>query len=407
MKKNLIILTTILIHFNCYSQITFEKGYYIDNNGKKTECLIKNVDWENNPTKIKIKLSENEDTETVKIDFIKEITIYNNSKYITALVNIDKSTDNLQNLDQDKNPTFSKEFLLLKVLIEGEASLYFYKQDNISRFFYKKNNNSIEQLVFKSYLTEDNSSRKYNNLFRQQLWNSLKCKDISIGRIEKINYSKTDLVKLFVKYNKCKSSDMINYEKDEPNLLVNLNLRPRLNNSSLNLKHYKSLYGDTNFENKLNFGLGIEAELILPFNKNKWAILVEPTYQSFNSELITETNNVSGGKLIAKINYQSLEIPIGFRHYFFLNEKSNIFINLSYAINFDLNSSLELSRADGSNLNVFEIDTSQNIAMGIGYKFKKKYNFELRYYTNRKILNNNLWSSNFKNTSIIFGYTLF
>ena len=45
MKKSLIILSIIITSINCYSQIKFEKGFYIDNDGQKTECLIKNIDW--------------------------------------------------------------------------------------------------------------------------------------------------------------------------------------------------------------------------------------------------------------------------------------------------------------------------------------------------------------------------
>lgn len=407
MKKNLLILSILIMSFKCYSQITFEKGFYIDNDEQKTECLIKNIDWANNPIEFKIKLGEEDVSKTIKLDFIKEITIYNNSKYIKASVKIDKSSNNLEKLNQDKNPIFNEELLLLKVLVEGKASLYYYKHDNIRRFFYKNENDSIKQLVFKSYLSKDNSSKKYNNLFRQQLWTNLKCENISIDEIEKINYQTSDLVKLFIKYNKCENSEIINYEKDQSKHSLNLNLRPRINNSSLNLENYSSLYGITNFGNKLSLGLGAEAEIILPFNKNKWAILFEPTYQYFNSELITETSNVSGGKLIAEINYKSFEIPIGLRYYFFINENSKVFINFSYAVNFDLNSSLELSRLDGSILDTFEMNTSQNLAMGIGYKFMNKYSLELRFYTNREILNNNLWGSDFKNASIIIGYTLF
>lgn len=408
MKKNLTIFAILITSINCYSQINFEKGFYINNDGQKKECLIENNDWSNNPTEFIIKLNENDNAKTIKLYSIKEITIYNASKYIKALVNIDISSNNLQKLDHEKKPIFNEKLLLLKVLVEGEASLYYYKQDNRKRFFYKNNNDSIEQLVFKSYLSEDKTSRKYNNQFRQQLWTSLRCENISIDEIEKIDYQTSDLVNLFIKYNKCKNSEIVNYEKNDTKHIFNLNLRPRINNSSLDLHHYNSLYGETNFDNNLNFGLGVEVEYVLPFNKNKWAILVEPTYQYFNSELITETTNVSGGKLVAEINYQSLEIPIGFRYYFILNEKSKFFINLSYAINFDLNSSLELYRADGSNLDTFDIDTSQNLALGIGYQFMSKYSLELRFYTNRDLLiNNNLWSSDFKNTSIIFAYTLF
>lgn len=52
-KKNLLFcFATILFGFNCFSQVTFENGYFIGENTEKTEALIKNVDWKNNPTSL-------------------------------------------------------------------------------------------------------------------------------------------------------------------------------------------------------------------------------------------------------------------------------------------------------------------------------------------------------------------
>ena len=58
MKIKLLFLFTTIFTFNCYSQISFENGYFIDNNNQKINCLIKNLDWEKNPTEFKYKLSE-------------------------------------------------------------------------------------------------------------------------------------------------------------------------------------------------------------------------------------------------------------------------------------------------------------------------------------------------------------
>ena len=49
MKTNLVALIFLLIAKCSFGQIRYENGYYIDNNNRRTECLIKNVDWGNNP----------------------------------------------------------------------------------------------------------------------------------------------------------------------------------------------------------------------------------------------------------------------------------------------------------------------------------------------------------------------
>ena len=51
---------------------------------------------------------------------------------------------------------------------------------------------------------------------------------------------------------------------------------------------------------------------------------------------------------------------------------------------------------------------SANFAFGVGYKFKNKYGVEVRYYTDRNIINDSgSFSTSFNQFSLIFGYTIF
>ena len=409
MKKQLLFLVTTILSFNCYSQITFEKGYYIDNTNQKTNCLIKNIDWKNNPTEFEYKLSENSDSKKGSIKSIKEFSINNFSKYVRSTVSIDRSSENLNNLSYDKKPIFIQEELFLKVLVEGKANLYQYVDSNLYRYFYNKENSNIEQLIFKSYKNTDTNVDK-NNRFRQQLFVDLKCPNFKKSKIENLEYKKNSLVRFFTEYSKCYNSELINFEAKQKRDLFNLTIRPRINSSSLSIQNSVSNYKDTDFENKIGFGFGLEAEFILPFNKNKWAIAIEPTYQSFKSEKKTNVNNVSGGVLIASVDYSSIKVPVSLRHYFFLKNSSKIFINASYIFDLSSKSSIEFSRNDGSNLNSLEIKVTKNLALGIGYKQNDKYSLEVRYQyqTNREVLGNyTFWSSKYKKLSIIFGYSLF
>jgi len=407
MKKQLLFFLTIILSLNCYSQISFEKGYYINNKNQKINCQIKNTDWKNNPTEFEYKLSENTEPQKATIKSVKEFGIDNISKYIRSTVNIDRSSEFINYLSNNKRPIFKKEELFLKVLVEGKSTLYQYVDGNLIRYFYNKDNSNIEQLIFKSYKTNENNIGK-NNRFRQQLWNDLKCSNFKMSKIENLDYKKNDLVNFFVEYNKCNNQEYVNFEKKQKRNIFNLIIRPRLNSSSLTIQNFVSNSRNTDFENKIGFGFGLEAEFILPFNKNKWAIEIGPTYQSYKSEKTTNVNNVSGEILIAKVNYNSIEIPVSIRLYFFLNNSSKIFINASYIFDFSSKSFIEFTRNDGSNLSVSEIGTSSNLAMGIGYKQNDRYSLEIRYQTNRDILGNYLfWNSKYKTLSIIFGYSLF
>lgn len=406
MKNHLLFLFIVLLAFNLHAQISFEKGYYIDDTGQKINCLIKNMDWKNNPTEFEYKLSENDNPVIATIESVSEFGIDQASKYIRKTINIDRSTNNLNNLEKGKNPTFTEEQLFLKVLIEGKANLHMYEEGNLKRFFYTVDNSSIEQLVYKIYLTETNKTNR-NKQFKQQLWNTLKCPTITIEDIEKVKYEKNNLIDFFSRYNLCHNSNFTSYEEKVERDFFNLTLRPRFNNSSLNINNQNSNSYDLNFGSKPSFGFGVEAEFILPFNKNKWAVTIEPTYQKFKAEKTTDASNVSGGKLITNLDYSSIEIPLGVKHYFYLNDKSKVFTSISYVIDFSSKTTIDFKRANGTELNSLEISSTNNLALGIGYKYSR-YSLEFRYQTSREVIDKYAaWDSNYKTASIIFGVSLF
>jgi hypothetical protein len=394
MKKQLLFLLITIISFNGYSQISFEKGYYINNSDQKINCLIKNLDWVNNPTKFEYKISETSESVNVNIESVKEFGIFNNSKYIRKTVKIDKSSKDIGSLNYERNPIFVEELLFLKVLIEGNTNLYLYENKNLTRFFFNKDNSDIEQLIYKNYLISNDVIGE-NLMYKQQLIINLQCPTIGINKIDKLEYEKNSLINFFIEYNKCNNLDFINYEEIVKKDLFNLTFRMHLNNSSLSIQNSSASRLDTDFGSKLGLGFGVEAEFILPFNQNKWAVTIEPTYRSFKSQKsFAPQIYVSGGVVTSTVNYSSIEVPLSFRHYFFLKENSKIFINASYIFDFNFNSTIEFKKADDSTYDTLEIKPRNNLGFGIGYKFKDKYGMEVRYQTSRNILGDYiLWNS--------------
>lgn len=408
MKKELLLLLFVtILSFNCYSQITFEKGYYINNAGQKTDCLIKNNDWKNNPINFEYKDLTTEEPKTLNIESVQEFGLYNISKYIRKKVKLDISSRILNDMSFDKNPVFIEKPLFLKVLIQGKANLFLYQEGNMIRYFYSTENVDINQLIYKIYKISETQTAK-NNGFKQQLWSDLQCSSIKINSIEKLEYRKNSLVKFFSLYNKCTNSGFINYDGKQERDFFNLTIRPRLNSSSLSIANPTYNSRNIDFGKKSGFGLGIEAEFILPFNKNKWAILIEPTFQNYANKNTREVSNVSGGKLISEVKYNSIEIPISLRHYFFLNDNSKIFINTSYIFDSSSKSYINFKRADNSEIDSLVISSHSNLAFGIGYKLQDKYSLEVRFQTGREVLAQYAsWSSSYKTVSIILGYSIF
>jgi hypothetical protein len=416
MKKQIgLVFLFSLVSGLSYTQIIFEKGYLINDSNQRIECLIKNMQWKNNPTELQFKLSENETIQKISVDSAKEFGIGDDVKFISARVKIDRSLEQIYVMSSESMPIFHEEQLFLRAIIEGKASLYSYMDGNLARFFYKMEDSEIKQLVFKSYLIENNNNFSIrdkkigqNVTFRQQLLNDLNCQTINRREFEILNYNKRDLKKIFLKYNGSTDSLYTNYNVKKKSNWFDLSLRPGLNCSSFNFQNMSSKVINVAFDKDFSFRFGIETQFILPFNKNKWSILFEPTYQYYNSETTTEIDGIVGGILTSKVKYQSLQLAAGVRHLFFLNNNSKIFLNASYVHDFSSNSSINQTRLDGSTSSSLEIKPTNCLALGAGYQYKNRYGIEMRYYTKRDLLIDYLdWNSDFTTFAVIFEFTLF
>lgn len=405
MFKKLLFIFTVLLSVNSYSQIVFEKGYLINNSNQKTECLIKNSDSKRNPLEVEYRLSEESEIKIATIQNVKEFGIYNTAKYITATVNIDKSSNMLGYLSNTKEPVFIQEKLFLKVLVEGKANLFQYSDANITRFFYRTADGPLTQLIYKRYLTTDGQIAT-NNAFRQQLFTDLKCNAFKISKFETIEYQRRDLIRIFSQYSNCSNVEVVDFTPSIKRDLFNLTFRPRINYSNFEMNGSSTSIYNVDFESEIGFGFGIEAEYILPFNKNKWSIAIEPTYQNYKSQKRFTKIGFNAGSYEASIDYTSIDVPLTLRHYFFLNDNSKLFLNVSYVLDLSSKSNVEFRQSDLLTESL-KIEANKNYAFGLGYKLYDKFSVEFRYQT-RDALGEYLFvGSSYSTTSMIIGYSIF
>ena len=389
LKSFFLVVLTLLVSFTTIAQINFEKGFIITENDQRLEVYIKNQDWKSNPSSIEYKTKIDGDKKIISLAAIKEFEIFNTSKYLKSEVEIDQSPIKINDLNYNKNPNFKKVTVLLKVLIDGQASLYKYEIGDNIKYFFKTENSEIKQLIFKKYLFENNRQIKENKQFQQQLYNALQCEAISRTRISNLDYRKRDLTKIFKDYNKCKNPDYEPKFNDDQRKLLHLNITPGI---SFAATEYQIAANNFPFEDQTSFRIGAELEYILPFNKNKWSLSFEPSYQTINTSTRLNSNNP------LDLTYSYLDFTLAARHYFFLTENSKLFLNAGYVASISLN-------GEFSN---FKISNTSNFMGGAGFKFKNKYGLEVRYLTSRNLLlGYSNYSIDYKTISLIFSYTLF
>ncbi len=390
MKKAIALLLLLLPVFGI-SQITFQPGYFIER-GIKKECLIKNIAWKNNPVSIEYKLSESEEPAIKTIEQISEFSVDNAYKFIRFTVNIDRSPIELSRLSYDKQPEWKTETIFLKVLVEGKATLYQYEDGNLTKYFFSNTDNTkAEQLVYKEYFVNGDVAK--NSMFRQQLYTLMIDGNINRKKFENLSYDKNTLVMLFNEYDGNTGEKVKDHTLKQNKGSVNLKITPGISFSSLEVSNTVSnAYFD--FGGNTSYRIGAELEYIMPFNNNKWSLFIDPNYQSYSSSGRKKNQEM-------KAEYTYVDLPVGVRHYMFLNEKSKFFIDAAYVMSLAFGDNY--IQYGGSKL---DIDNNSTIALGGGFSYDR-YSIEIRHNFNHQTINYAYWNGKFNSTNIIIGYKLF
>jgi len=401
MKNALLILNFIILFcLNAYAQPgidynqptnsgkKFKKGYFINNKGEKTDCLIKDIDWENNPEQFNYKLNEDDATNIKNTSSIKEFEIFGKKKYQRKTFII--------NLSSEPNSTF-EESILLKILVEGKANLYSYEGSDKEMFFFNNDGSQTEQLIY---------SPSNNSKYIEQLSSSLICDSSSSNNPENLNYKQDDLVDFFVQYNECTNSTFTNYIKVPNKDKFKLTLRPGIKASQLSLGNASSSNRDTDFDIQTGFRFGVETEFVSIYNE-KLSYLIEANYQYFNAEKeITYLNTPQFTKSTnVVVEYESIELGVGLRLFSELSSKSKLYYNFTYSLDIPIKGTVLAEREDLINV---EIKSRQALSVEIGFRYLNRYNLSLNYLIHRHLLGDTIsWKSHYHGMSLIFGYRLF
>jgi hypothetical protein len=424
MNKTLLILLFWSFTFSVSAQGNFEMGYFIDNEGKRTDCLIRNYDRKVNPFQIEYKLTTDGAVEIGGLSQIKEFEIFNTiHKYQRFTVNIDRSSNDVDNLSSSREPDFKEETLFLRVLVEGRATLYtYFERGGLNRNFFKMDDSEVEQLVYKRYSNAGQLGE--NESYKHQLRYYLTCASISGNDFDDLYYQQKHLVSLFNKFNECSGGNYIDYTSRKKKGNFGLAVTGGANISALETtqkvhttggKIYKSYTHDMTVSPLVS----LEAEYNFTFNNGKWYAFIEPTFQQFKYKSdFSYTMRLQGGyEFISKgtlsVNYDHIAIPLGIKYAAISTENSSVTIHAAGVFNFLLNNSNTYDGTLGFNMGQgldfrkekhFQIPSA---ILGVGYKYKK-FSLEADYHLNKTAVAADYWEIKFVNSvSLMLGYSLF
>jgi hypothetical protein len=383
MKPTLLIPVVLICSVSTLAQITNQPGYIISNDGQRTECAIRNMDWNSNPTSFQYKIGDGQPQEGTGDGTFRRFT-----------VDIDRSSDVTSKLTGDRNPTFKKETLFLRIIANGKAVLYEYVDGGLKRYFYSMNADVPIQLVYKRYLVTTptgNYQTGYsgvNEQFKQQIFMDLKCETISQKEVENLKYERGPLLKMFNKYNECTGTSLSTGEPEKRKAPMRLTLRPGL--------FYNGFYlsdGTTrrDFKKAAAFRFGVELEAVMPFNKGLWSVTFEPVYQTYSSK-VTGTSYA--------IDYSAIDLSVSLRRYLFIQETRSLYVSVGFAYGFALSGEIKTGG------NPLDISAGTNLQTGLGFK-TGKLSVEFNYAFLRGLLGNYVnYTSGYGGPGLIVGYQI-
>lgn len=398
------------------AQIKFEKGYIITQNNEKKEVFIKNTDWLNSPEEFVFKSEENSPEQYGNLSNTKEFGVYGYSTFINYIGEIDTSSTELSFLSFQQQPELKQTQAFLKVLVSGSQKLYSYRSKNILNYFYSddKNDDKIKLLIYKKYHPKGNNMLvATNEEYKNQLKNLFPDNNAGKKNISFARYNDIDLIKIFSSNKQTNKTDLsagenIKHKKGE----FNLSLRPGYNfYPEVKVMNFM---GEQFLRSTSNFRIGIEAELILPFNKNKWSLILEPNYAVYTSkETKIPSTNINYNHYVVFGKYSFIDIPFGVRHYMYLNEKSKFFANAQLnLVRIKSTNTKTINIKDGDyTVLTAEFENSRfanSLILGAGFNYNNKYSIEARYSSSGEMLTAiSRRGASLQHFSVILGYNIF
>lgn len=393
------LITLAMLSSYLNAQITLEPGYIIDTTGKRLECKILFKDWLKNPRSIEYILMGEKETRKATTTDILEFGVNDKCLFKSAIVSMDLSSSHPAYAGINRDPEWKLKDLFLKILIEGKATLYYYQDSQIKRFFYSLDNDSIIPLINHAYVEDKGNGRflLVNESFKQQLRSALNCNNNESTNYENLEYTTQSLIQFFTEYNNCMNSPILRLDNPTKGYF-HLGIVGGVSKSSLTAYNSRIFPGYILFDNKTLSAVGLEAEYILPFLRNKWSLVLAPSFEKYES-------NATAGLYKLSVSYPNIDLPIGLRYSFFIRHCDHRFFAEAWFVpGFILDLNSELSYGSYGKL---EIKDGNSYAVGAGMEWNR-WSFSCRYYPDIDILRDySLWYTSYERLSFLLGFRIF
>lgn len=309
----LFIVCLLLFVQNTSGQKNYVPGSLTFANGDTAKGYIDYRHWSKSPENITFKKTiDGAETTYSPMDLISFAVA--GEKYYSAITQVDAG--NVNNNSDNRELITKTDTIFLLTVIEGEKSLFCYRNNQAKEYFYIKTPSGFEILEYKTYMSDYQGydAMRENKKYTGQLMSYLNdCESIP-AQLQRLNYKYTELVKLFNSYNECKGIKP-EVQAKKKKVVAEFGLLAGISMADLNFSGSQyPMFEHQEYKPSLNFSGGLFSNIILVKNK-KLALendLILSSYKLSDSYTNDETIQKTFSTDL-KYNYLKLHTLVNFR----------------------------------------------------------------------------------------------
>lgn len=281
----LLTISIIFISFvSANSQVNFEPGYILQQNGDTTHGYIDDRHWKINPDYIYFNPGHDGLTMRYGPSAIAGFGM-RGAIYKSAAVDREQALNSFGTQKFESTVLTKRDTVFLKTLIGGTKRLLYLGDENEYNQFYIDQDGKYTLLLYKRYLKMQDGKTGYleNRTYIGQLIDYLKdCPGIA-GELTEIKYKRKELQQLFLNYYSCIHSSAV-FQSIKEKITTQTGFLIGMSNTKINLKKTNPYAGVT-FNSSSMISGGLYLDQVYPFNQHKY---------SWHNELIFTSYTIDG-----------------------------------------------------------------------------------------------------------------
>lgn len=320
----LILFLPFLFFFNLSdAQDLFQPGIVYGTKGDTLKGMINYYGWTNPKPKISF-IEEGKDTAVVLTPNRISGFETGGNKYRSTAVKTEMTLNNIELLVSNPNLRLANDTVFLRLIVQGEKSLWFFRNKVHNDQFYIDENGSLTLLIYKKYLKEgahNSSTVGENKGYLNQLRHYLSDSEDLDSKLQTTKYSENSLVELYDKYYKSTGTKRVFTAKREK-IAYEKGVVAGASLTQLN-ENYLQTFG-LSFKPSLMPAAGFFLNIIFPETRGRISAYNELFFTTLNYK----SEVASAPSYVYNLGLSYLKLNIQFRYTFKKSDsKLNLFMN--------------------------------------------------------------------------------